>query len=349
MKWSDLSMTERARIIALGVQSGITNLNDIRKGYNSFARGGYTKWKEKIREHKGIDIDNDPTYDYEGFYNSDPDRAWDMMNKGSDAHFIDEYKTALHPSFSNQSIYSGHVNKFNPKGIVGGTWIDDNNYQLSQSQFDSDWDTDVTLDYFNRAEDSPVNLYAPDGATVLKGITVTPQSVALNRSRRAESPNTDFSNAQDMTGIQQFRADWLDGVPIIGTDPHTCLNTVTGFYDPENTVASNPNIVAHPENYGYRKIPQSEVVPGDLIILSNGEGHPKHAVMFDSVSDREGVHNGYNYAPGDTLVNYSNGGRGKDDYRLQAPLKRFDNPEKAGGDFSGPKTYLRYTGKKKKK
>lgn len=349
MKWSDLSMTERARIIALGVQSGITNLNDIRKGYNSFARGGYTKWKEKIREHKGIDIDNDPTYDYEGFYNSDPDRAWDMMNKGSDAHFIDEYKTALHPSFSNQSIYSGHVNKFNPKGIVGGTWIDDNNYQLSQSQFDSDWDTDVTLDYFNQAEDSPVNLYAPDGATVLKGITVTPQSVALNRSRRAESPNTDFSNAQDMTGIQQFRADWLDGVPIIGTDPHTCLNTVTGFYDPENTVASNPNIVAHPENYGYRKIPQSEVVPGDLIILSNGEGHPKHAVMFDSVSDREGVHNGYNYAPGDTLVNYSNGGRGKDDYRLQAPLKRFDNPEKAGGDFSGPKTYLRYTGKKKKK
>lgn len=349
MKWSDLSMTERARIIALGVQSGITNLNDIRKGYNSFARGGYTKWKEKIKEHKSIDIDNDPTYDYEGFYNSDPDRAWDMMNKGSDAHFIDEYKTALHPSFSNQSIYSGHVNKFNPKGIVGGTWIDDNNYQLSQSQFDSDWDTDVTLDYFNQAEDSPVNLYAPDGATVLKGITVTPQSVALNRSRRAESPNTDFSNAQDMTGIQQFRADWLDGVPIIGTDPHTCLNTVTGFYDPENTVASNPNIVAHPENYGYRKIPQSEVVPGDLIILSNGEGHPKHAVMFDSVSDREGVHNGYNYAPGDTLVNYSNGGRGKDDYRLQAPLKRFDNPEKAGGDFSGPKTYLRYTGKKKKK
>ena len=184
---------------------------------------------------------------------------------------------------------------------------------------------------------------------MLKGITVTPQSVALNRSRRAESPNTDFSNAQDMTGIQQFRADWLDGVTIIGTDPHTCLNTVTGFYDPENTVASNPNIVAHPENYGYRKIPQSEVVPGDLIILSNGEGHPKHAVMFDSVSDREGVHNGYNYAPGDTLVNYSNGGRGKDDYRLQAPLKRFDNPEKAGGDFSGPKTYLRYTGKKKKK
>lgn len=41
--WSDLSMAERAHIIALGVQSGITDLNSIRKRYNSFARGGYTK------------------------------------------------------------------------------------------------------------------------------------------------------------------------------------------------------------------------------------------------------------------------------------------------------------------
>ena len=97
-----------------------------------------------------------------------------MMNKGSSAHFIDEYKTALHPSFSNQSIYSGYKNEFNPNGIVGGTWIDDNHYQLSQSQFDNDWDTDATLNYFDRAESSPVHLYAPDGATILRGITVTP-------------------------------------------------------------------------------------------------------------------------------------------------------------------------------
>lgn len=276
-KWDQLSLQNKALIMRMAVQSGITDIHNIRKRYNSFARGGYTKWKEKIKEHKGIDIDNDPTYDYEGFYNSDPDRAWDMMNKGNDAHFIDEYKTVLHPSFSNQSIYSGHVNKFNPKGIVGGTWIDDNHYQLSQSQFDNDWDTDATFNYFDMAESSPMYIYAPDGSTMLRGVTVTPQSIALNRSRRAKSPNLIFSTAQDTTGTQQFGATYLAGVPLIGTDPHTCLNTVTSFYDPENTVASNPNMVAHPEDYGYRKIPQSEVVPGDLITLSNGEGHPNFA------------------------------------------------------------------------
>lgn len=174
MKWNDLSMTDRAKIIALEVKKGITNLDDIKNNYNNFARGGYTKWKQKIKEHKNIDIDNDPTYDYEGFYNSNPSKAWDMLNKDSNAHFTDKYKTVYHPSFSDESIYSGYRNQFNPNGIIGGTWIDDNNYIMSQSQFDNDWDTDATIDYFNSAEDSPVNLYAPDGATVLKGITVTP-------------------------------------------------------------------------------------------------------------------------------------------------------------------------------
>ena len=105
MKWNDLPMAERAKYIQLGVKNGITNLDEIKNYYNSFAK----------------------------------DR-----------------------------------NQFNPEGIIGDTWIDDNNYQLSPSQFDNDWDTDATLDYFNSAEDSPVNLYAPNGATVLKGITVTP-------------------------------------------------------------------------------------------------------------------------------------------------------------------------------
>ena len=304
--------------------------------------------RNKLKKHKGIDIDNDPTYDYEGFYNSDPDRAWDMMDKSSDTHFTDEFKTALHPSFSNESRYSGYKNKYNPNGITGGTWLDDYNYQLSQSQFDNDWDTDRTLDYFKDAEPHKVELYSPYGPTILRGITVTPQSSALNKSRAAKGPNTDFSYAQDMTGTQRFGANWLAGVPVIGVDPHTCLNTVTSFYNPESTVASNDKIVANPENYGYKQIEQKNAVPGDLIILSDGNNHPNHAVMFDSVSESYGVHNGFNYAPGDTLVNYSNGGRGKNDYRLQGPLPRFDNKDEANGDFSGVHRYFRYTGKGKK-
>lgn len=167
--WKDLSMAEKAHIIALGVQSGITDLSSIRNRFD------YNQWKERIKQHKGIDIDNDPSYDYEEFYRSNPNRAWDMMNKDSEAHFIDEFKTSQHPSFSNQSIYSGYKNKYNPKGITGGTWINNTNYQLSQSQFDNNWDTDETIDYFEKNEREHVNLYAPDGSIVLRGITVTPK------------------------------------------------------------------------------------------------------------------------------------------------------------------------------
>lgn len=183
----------------------------------------------------------------------------------------------------------------------------------------------------------------------LNELVVTPQSVALARSRKARRPNADFSHAQDMTEMQRFGANHLAGIPIIGTNPHTCLNTVTGFYDSNNTVAANIHMVAHPEDYGYKEIPQKEAIPGDLIILSNKDNHPTHAVMFDKVAKKAGTHRGYPIEVGDTLVNYSNGGRGNSDYRIQGPLPRFDDPEKAGGDFSGTHRYYRYVGKKKAK
>ena len=41
--WNDLSMTDRARLIAMGVQSGITDINTIRNSYNSLADGGDTE------------------------------------------------------------------------------------------------------------------------------------------------------------------------------------------------------------------------------------------------------------------------------------------------------------------
>lgn len=41
MKYSELSDKERYEIIKLGVQNGMTNLDDIEKAYNEYAKGGY--------------------------------------------------------------------------------------------------------------------------------------------------------------------------------------------------------------------------------------------------------------------------------------------------------------------
>lgn len=44
--WNKLSMADKAKYISLAVQSGVTDIGHIRDTYNSYARGGYTKWKE---------------------------------------------------------------------------------------------------------------------------------------------------------------------------------------------------------------------------------------------------------------------------------------------------------------
>ena len=43
MKWSDLSMAERAKYIQLGIQNGVTDLSTIRNVYNTYAEGGANK------------------------------------------------------------------------------------------------------------------------------------------------------------------------------------------------------------------------------------------------------------------------------------------------------------------
>ena len=65
----------------------------------------------------------------------------------------------------------------------------------------------------------------------------------------------------------------------------------------------------------------------------------------DGIADRNKEKYGYPIHKGDTLVNYSNGGRGKNDYRVQATLRRFNDPTSSGGDFSGERRYFKYTGK----
>lgn len=108
--WNKLSMADRAKYIQLGVSSGLTKLDDIHKVYNTYAEGGYLDWIDKVKQWKpGIDKDIDseePTYDYEGFFMEDPERAWKMIKGDPNTHFIDKYKRPNHPTFSDESIYS---------------------------------------------------------------------------------------------------------------------------------------------------------------------------------------------------------------------------------------------------
>ena len=61
---------------------------------------------------------NDNAYNYRGYYNKYPNGDGNAKD-----HWTDEFKTVYHPTFSDESIYSGKKSQYNPNGLKGGSWI----------------------------------------------------------------------------------------------------------------------------------------------------------------------------------------------------------------------------------
>lgn len=102
---------------------------------------------------------NDNTYNYKQMYKDNPNFE---IKEG---HFKDTYKTVYHPTFSNESIYSGNKSEYNPRGTIGGRWIYDkiqerNEYRPSYSQVvNDDFDYATTLRYIENSSDTIDDYY----------------------------------------------------------------------------------------------------------------------------------------------------------------------------------------------
>ena len=136
--WDTLTIPEKAEMMRVAVSHGIYTLNDIRQKYNEFAEGGgisdeeyydtmekvaeenYDKWGFKNPDEALVHALNDNTYNYKGYYDKYP-----QLEANADTHWTDEFKTVYHPTFSDESIYSGQKSQYNPEGLVGGHWFDE--------------------------------------------------------------------------------------------------------------------------------------------------------------------------------------------------------------------------------
>lgn len=123
-----------------------------RRGNNLHFNGGkdgrsFNDWSNKASAYKGIKIKSDPTYDYKGWYNEDPNRAYALLNDDPSAHFDDKWKTPYHPTFSDQSIYS---NAKHP----GGTWGRRDFRDIYYAPFVSNVPFDRRLNYIIDAENN---------------------------------------------------------------------------------------------------------------------------------------------------------------------------------------------------
>ena len=117
---------------------------------------------------------NDNTYNYKEFYDKDKEQAMKMLTADSEAHFTDVGKTVYHPTFSNESSYSGKVSEFNPRGTVGGSWKGED-YYVSPSQIqNNDYNYSKTRDYLNKAGGKDGKIFIPKYADGTEGIKYNP-------------------------------------------------------------------------------------------------------------------------------------------------------------------------------
>lgn len=161
----------------------------------------YIQWLEEVARLMNEDVNylnNDPTYSYKYLYDNYPqDRKQIIkdLKENNRAHFRDAAKTIYHPTFSIESDFSGKISKYNPKGIVGGTWSDAPNlgknasrYTLSDSQMKHGWDVLRTIDYLSDAEDKGVELRMPNGSyPIIDGIRfggVLPEITVIGKRKK---------------------------------------------------------------------------------------------------------------------------------------------------------------------
>ena len=192
--WKDLTIGQKSEVMRLAVQQGFSDLNNIKEMYNAatsvyntssnntydnvpynpspkdvrYDDGGwldYLKWKDAIGKYKGIDTD-DPAYDYAGFYIENPKRAWALLDGNPNAHFVDTYKTVYHPTFSDESMYSGMVSpQYNPEGLIGGSWRKyPNSFTMSTDLYKSPVSMDERIQYLENNEPEGIVLREYDGS-----------------------------------------------------------------------------------------------------------------------------------------------------------------------------------------
>lgn len=169
--WTELSMKDKSDLMSLFLKQGISSLSDMRRIYDGLSNTkSYKDWKEKIKKYKNIDIDNDKSYDYIGFYNENPERAYELLKENPDTHFTDKYETPLHPTFSDESIYSNDRTK-------GGHWIEhpNNKWEFQHSDY-----TAEHLEDTNRyLQENDINSYA----TYKNGVVLNPAIVIGSKKR----------------------------------------------------------------------------------------------------------------------------------------------------------------------
>jgi hypothetical protein len=174
------------------------------------ANANYERWGYPNQDAALLYVLNANDYDYRGYYNKYPPNSANSLT-----HLSDEFKTAYHPSFSDESKYSGHKSKYNPDGIVGGHWYN----EMFVPSFDQLRKLNK-LPGFTGGKDSGIKEYVSN-----EDMHVNPDGSITTRNGNTGSvilpdvnvyAQKDYNSAFDYSGANEVMGTIADFTPVVG-------------------------------------------------------------------------------------------------------------------------------------
>lgn len=166
----------------------------------------------------------------------------------------------------------------------------------------------------------------------------------LRRSilKRSESGNVannysdavdgDISKTRDKVTTFLDNISYMFGSGKIPTGVSNCTLTATQWVNPEQPLMRAQTIIDDGNKYGYYEIPESHVLPGDLVIATNPQNNAHHTMLVYDFVKTPYTHQfygkQYNIPAGHPLVRYSTGTTHNSGYKTGLGLLEYlDNSE----------------------
>lgn len=218
-----------------------------RERMKDIARENYQDWGYESAEAAWQDQLNNPTYNYRGYY-MDPEYYQNTSGNAAQ-HWPDKYKTPLHKTFSNESIYHGQKSDKNPYGLRGGMWIEDEFIPAAwQRQVNLPKYADGLTPYNKRDVNTSQALYNPEEDLYSPRYTLPEVTITgTNKRPHTHAPIHLSKNAYKM------QTEDLLGAMATGSDIGDALDVGKDLYNQNYTNAgigaamfAIPNVVEKP-------------------------------------------------------------------------------------------------------
>lgn len=149
---------------------------------------------------------------------------------------------------------------------------------------------------------------------------ISPFRASVTRSidgEKAESGYTYYSPDGFVPNIVKF----------LPTGLSNCTLTATQWVNPEAPLMRAQTIIDEGNKYGYAEIPESHLLPGDLVIATNPSNNAHHTMLVHGFTKGQQSHTfqGKKYVlpPEHPLVRYSNGTTHPSGYRRSVGLMEY--------------------------